>query len=118
MFEIRPNGISNCNFALGTAWRTPTGYELHFTHEGNLELTAPTKKRLWESHTRGLRGGILSMQKDGDLVIYDAARRRAIWSAGTKGNPGAYLVVQNDGNIVIYSDAKKPIWSTNTSMAR
>ena len=118
MSEIRPNGLTNCNFAVGTAWKTPTGYELHFTLEGNLELTSPANRRLWESNTAGRRAGILSMQKDGDLVIYDAARRRAIWSTGTKGNPGAYLVVQNDGNVVIYSDARKPIWSTGTSMAK
>jgi hypothetical protein len=55
------------------------------------------------------------MQRDGDLVIYDAARRRAIWSAGTKGNPGAYLDIQDDGNVVIYTSARKALWSTNTA---
>ena len=113
--ELRPDGFSNCNFGVGFSRKTPTGYELHFTIDGNLELSCPQKGCLWESGTGGGGGGILSMQKDGDLVIYDYARRRAIWSAGTKGNPGAYLAIQDDGNLVIYSEARKPLWSTGTS---
>jgi len=115
MPEIRPAGFTNCNFPLGSSWTTSTGYDLHFTLDGNLELTGPKKVKLWESGTRGRGGAILSMQRDGDLVIYDAARRRAIWSAGTKGNPGAYLDVQDDGNVVIYTSARKALWSTNTA---
>jgi hypothetical protein len=117
MPEVRPTGFSNCNFAAGTEWKTPTGYDLHFTLDGNLELVGPTRKRLWESGTRGRGGGLLSMQRDGDLVIYDAARTRAIWSTGTKGHPGAFLAVQDDGNVVIYAGSRTPIWSTGTSRA-
>lgn len=116
MQEVRPSGMTNCNFPIGTAWRTPTGYALLFTLDGNLELVAPTGARLWESGTRGRGAGILSMQRDGDLVIYDGARRRALWSTGTKGHPGSYLVVQNDGNVVIYSSSATAIWATGTAM--
>ena len=118
MPEIRPSRSSNCNFAVGTAWRTLTGYALVFTLDGNLELLSPTRVRLWESGTRGRGGGILSMQSDGDLVIYDAARRRAIWSTGTKGHPGAFLAVQDDGNVVIYAVSRAAIWATGTTRAR
>jgi hypothetical protein len=111
MLEVHPTGFTNANFAIGTEWKTPTGYELRFTLVGNLELISPLGKRLWESATRGRGAGILSMQRDGDLVIYDAKRRQAIWSTGTKGHPGAFLAVQDDGNIVIYSGARTPIWS-------
>src|ERR1700744_6218305 len=89
MAEIRPTGFTNCNFPVGSSGATTSGYDLHFTLDGNLELTGPRKGKLWESGTRGRGGAILSMQRDGDLVIYDAARRRALWSSGTKGNPGA-----------------------------
>ena len=58
------------------------------------------------------------MQSDGDLVIYDAARRRAIWSTGTKGHPGAFLAVQDDGNVVIYAGSRAAIWATGTTRAR
>jgi hypothetical protein len=117
MPEMRPTGINNCNFAVGTSWKTPTGYELQFTLDGNLELIGRSKKLLWESGTRGRGAGIVSMQRDGDLVIYDSARRRPIWSAGTKGHPGAYLAVQDDGNVVIYAAGRNAIWSTGTSHA-
>ena len=115
MAEIRPTGFTNCNFPVGSSWATTNGYDLHFTLDGNLELTARRRGKLWESGTRGRGAAILSMQRDGDLVIYDAVRRRAIWSTGTKGNAGAYLVVQDDGNVVIYTSAGKAIWSTGTS---
>ena len=118
MPEIRPSGLTNCNFAVGTAWRTPSGYTLVFSLDGNLELFSPTRIRLWESGTRsGGGGGILSMQTDGDLVIYDAARRHAIWSSGTRGHPGAYLAVQDDGNVVIYASTNAAIWATGTARA-
>jgi hypothetical protein len=117
MPEIRPTAVTNCNFAVGTAWTTVTGYELLFTLDGNLELLSPTQKRLWESGTRGRGAGIVSMQRDGDLVIYDAARRRAIWSAGTSGHAGASLAIQDDGNVVIYDTSGTPIWSTGTARA-
>lgn len=115
MSEIRPTGFTNCNFPVGSSWATASGYDLHFTLDGNLQLTGARKAKLWESGTQGRGGAILSMQRDGDLVIYDAARRRALWSTGTKGNPGAYLVLQDDGNVVIYTSARQPIWSTGTS---
>ena len=115
MAEIRPTGFTNCNFPAGTTWKTHTGYNLNFTIDGNLELTSPRNGCVWESATRNRGGAILSMQKDGDLVIYDAARRRSIWSTGTKGYPGSYLCVQDDGNVVIYTIARKPIWSTGTA---
>lgn len=115
MPELRPTGFANCNFPVGSSWTTPSGYDLHFTLDGNLELTGPRKSKLWESETRGSDGAILSMQRDGDLVIYDAARRHALWSAGTKGHPGAYLVLQDDGNVVIHTATRQAIWSTGTS---
>jgi hypothetical protein len=114
---VRPTAFTNSNFSVGTSWKTPTGYDLHFTLDGNLELIGPTRERLWESGTQGRGAGILSMQRDGDLVIYDALRRRAIWSTGTKGHLGAYLAVQDDGNVVIYADQRTPVWSTGTARA-
>ncbi|MEZ5040336.1 MAG: patatin-like phospholipase family protein [Saprospiraceae bacterium] len=83
----------------------------------------------------------LSMQTDGNLVLYGpegdaiwwsdtygktvssaimqsdgnfvlyAPGSVPVWSSGTYGNPGALLCVQNDGNIVINNAAGNPIWS-------
>ncbi|HEY1694817.1 MAG TPA: hypothetical protein VGG39_21750 [Polyangiaceae bacterium] len=64
---------------------------------------------LWASNTEGHAGDYLSMQSDGNLVLYTAART-ALWSTGTNGHPGAYFAVQDDGNIVVY-DGTKPLWA-------
>jgi hypothetical protein len=115
MPDIRPSLSSNCEFAVGTVWGTLSGYALVFALDGNLELQNPSRLRLWESGTRGRGGRILSMQADGNLVIYDATRSIALWASHTAGNRGAFLAVQEDGNVVIYSDAHIPIWATDTA---
>ena len=115
MPDIRPSVSSNCDFAVGTVWGTLSGYALVFALDGNLELQSPTRLRLWESGTRGCEGRILSMQIDGNLVIYDASRRNALWATGTTGHPGAFLSVQEDGNVVIYAKSSVPIWATGTA---
>jgi hypothetical protein len=88
-----------------------------------------------------LDGGFtLTLQADGNLVLYHTGGAPAgwatgtvgravtqaimqadgnfvlygpagpIWSTGTHGHPGSYLVVQNDGNVVIYGPGG-PLWS-------
>ena len=111
---IRPSG-ANCDFIVDTAWRTLSGYTLVFALDGNLELLDPAGQLLWESGTSGKFARLLSMQTDGNLVIYETSRRRAIWSTDTAGNPGAFLSVQEDGNVVIYTSSGTPIWATGTN---
>jgi hypothetical protein len=85
----------------------------------------------------------LTMQDDGNLVLYDVSNRplwasntdgkavekcimqvdgnlvlylyngQAVWASNTQGKPGSYLVLQNDGNMVIYSMGH-PVWASNT----
>ena len=88
-----------------------------------------------------LDGGFtLTLQADGNLVLYHTGGAPAgwatgtvgravtqaimqadgnfvlngpagpIWSTGTHGHPGSYLVVQNDGNVVIFGPGG-PLWS-------
>ncbi len=115
MPDIYPSASSNCDFAVGTVWGTLSGFALVFTMDGNLELQSPTRLRLWESGTHGCGGRILSMQSDGNLVIYNASRSVAIWATGTTGNPGSFLSMQEDGNLVIYSNSRAPIWASDTA---
>ncbi|MFG2335359.1 FG-GAP-like repeat-containing protein [Streptomyces yangpuensis] len=65
----------------------------------------------------------LSMQADGNLVIYHNSggegKGAALWSSDTHGNPGAYAIMQGDGNFVVYKkdggDGKGGhLWSTAT----
>jgi tricorn protease-like protein len=115
MPEIRPSVSGDCEFAVGTVWGTLSGYALVFALDGNLELQGPTRLRLWESGTRGRGGRVLSMQTDGNLVIYDATRSTVLWASHTAGHQGAFLAVQEDGNVVIYSNKNIPIWATDTA---
>lgn len=55
---------------------------------------------------------VLSMQGDGNLVIYRGGR--AEWATRTDRNPGAFLAFQTDGNAVVYSSAGRPLWNTGT----
>jgi hypothetical protein len=56
----------------------------------------------------------LIMQKEGNLVLYNAANK-PVWASPTDGNPGARVDMQKEGNLVIYSAANKPVWASPTA---
>src|SRR5215831_4035963 len=56
--------------------------------------------------------GSLSMQTDGNLVLYDAANHPR-WASGTNGKPVTHVIMQPDGNLVIYNNAT-PVWASGT----
>ena len=57
----------------------------------------------------------LTMQGDGNLVLYDS-NNNSKWSSGTAGS-GLYVTMQGDGNLVIYDNAtpRASYWASNTS---
>jgi hypothetical protein len=60
---------------------------------------------------------ILSMQGDGNLVLYFnpwGTWSEAIWGAGTNGHPGATATMQTDGNLVIYENGEA-LWGAGTN---
>ena len=62
-------------------------------------------------------GGVrLSMQGDGNLVIYSPASQgnMPIWDSGTR-VAGSALWMQGDGNLVIYNAAHQWVWDTSTN---
>ena len=67
---------------------------------------------LWATGTNGRGAAYATTQGDGNLVLYDASHR-PVWASHTSGHSGAYLVVQNDGNVVIYQ-GHSPLWTSNT----
>jgi hypothetical protein len=56
---------------------------------------------------------VLSMQYDGNLVVYRYGKAR--WSTRTDGNYGARAVMQGDGNFVVYDGAGRPLWNSATN---
>jgi hypothetical protein len=67
---------------------------------------------LWRSNTWNSPGAYVTMQGDGNLVVYDTSNN-PIWASNTWGWDGASLSIQADGNVVIYFGSRA-IWATNT----
>ena len=57
----------------------------------------------------------LTMQKDGNLVLYEGPRSygRALWNSKTVGREG-FAMMQADGNLVMYNWTGQSFWSSNT----
>jgi hypothetical protein len=59
-------------------------------------------------------GVVLTMQGDGNLVVYLGPERLVAWSSRTNGQNGARLVMQDDGNLVMYGPNGVP-FATGTN---
>lgn len=59
----------------------------------------------------------LSMQEDGNLVLYKKANGvvKALWATNTDGKAVKYFIFQRDGNMVLYDFANKPVWASGTN---
>ena len=61
----------------------------------------------------------LSIQVDGNLVLYRISDNKVLWATGTN-RRGPYLDdlnflnIQGDGNIVVYDYKSRPLWSSDT----
>lgn len=89
-------------------------YRLLMQDDGNLVLYAPRGLPLWDSKTTGKSGAALTLQADGNAVVY--AGGQAVWSSHTYGHPGSSLLLQDDGNVVVYSAGGAALWSSQTAL--
>lgn len=95
----------------GDSLRSPDGtYVLTQQSDGNLVLTGPSKKAVFNTITAGNPGATTVMQPDGNLVV-KSKEGRALFHTNTHENPGSFLQVQPDGNLVIYSEDEEALWS-------
>lgn len=100
----------------GEAYFSPSpGYKFNQQMDGNLVVSTPDGRVLWNSGTWGRPGAHTVVQPDGNLVVY-TSDNRAIWWTGTWGNPGARLYIQYDGNLVLYRADGKPLWWTGADL--
>jgi surface antigen len=53
--------------------------------DGNLVMYAGHHSKLWETGTTRNPGAFMSLQGDGNLVIYSRDRKKALWATGTNG---------------------------------
>ncbi|TDQ53087.1 outer membrane protein assembly factor BamB family protein [Actinorugispora endophytica] len=102
----------------GTLTSASGEYHLAHQHDGNLVLyRTGSSSALWASDTYGSSVGVLHLEEDGDLVLYDADGD-LVWNSGTEENPGARLVVRGDGNVVLYGEDDEELWATDTEVVR
>ena len=85
-------------------------FSLTYQADGNLVLVnLATNAPIWYSQTGQTQPGVVLLQSDGNLVIFNASGA-ALWSSGTGGHPNASLALQDDGNLVVYGADGKPLW--------
>jgi hypothetical protein len=68
---------------------------------------------LWATGTDGKPATRLSMQSDGNLVLYDTSQN-PLWYSRTAGRGNSRLLMQTDGNLVIYNTSGAT-WATYTN---
>lgn len=89
-------------------------YRFVFQTDGNLVVRRVSDSAaLWASNTNGLGGTRLTMQSDGNLVLYTSANA-AVWSSKSAGSGGNRATIENDGNFAVFNSANVRVWSTNT----
>jgi len=90
-------------------------YRFQLQGDGNLVLSQqPAGTALWAAGTNGTGGTRLTLQTDGNLVLYTSSGQ-AVWSSQTQGTTANRLVMQNDGNLVLYSSSGIALWDTGTA---
>lgn len=76
--------------------------------DSNLVLTrTDTGRAMWASSTVGSGATTLSMQTDGNLVLYRPGGH-AFWAASPHDHTGVKFTLQGDGNGVIYAANGRP----------
>jgi hypothetical protein len=58
---------------------------------------------------------VLTMQSDGNLVLYRVDNGSALWSSNTCGQPVTHAIMQADGNFVCYDANGHAHWATGTN---
>jgi len=94
-------------------------YILTYQTDGNLVLykngnDVHRLSCLWGSGTQQTSPRKVSMQGDGNLVVYGEHKARWASHTNSEENRGSRLVMQDDGNLVMYRPDGTPIWSTGT----
>jgi len=121
-------------WAAGT-YGTGESNHLYLTGDGNIVIGTVSGSNVWqsgtgsgestlftgevlhagESITSGNGAYSLTMQTDGNLVLY-ASSGKAMWDSSSSYGSGSQdtLVMQPDGNLVIYTAAGKAVWDAGT----
>ena len=101
---LQDDGVSVV-YGLHAAWATHTVQDV--LEPGDLLQPG------WSIYSSDPEDYRLTMQTDGNLVLYDAAGQ-PLFNSRTERNPGAYAAMQGDGNLVVYSATGHALWASDT----
>jgi hypothetical protein len=83
--------------------------------------TAPVRLKAGETLLPGDRletaDARLTMQEDGNLLIFRKSDSAILFATKTTNNPGAYAQMRSDGNLVVTGKSGGELWSAGTSGA-
>lgn len=91
-------------------------FSLRVQSDGNVVLydEGDHDRVLWSTNTRRAVVARLTMQRDGNLVLY-GPDNKSVWASDTyRKARGGVLQVQDDGNLVIYSRNREAVWASDT----
>jgi hypothetical protein len=57
----------------------------------------------------------LTLQTDGNLVVYRNSDNKPLWATGTQQSDVRTAIMQTDGNFVLYHVNNAPAWASNTA---
>ncbi|WP_352230387.1 LamG-like jellyroll fold domain-containing protein, partial [Kitasatospora phosalacinea] len=105
------------NYPSGSTWTTAHA-TMSFT-SGQLKIlqTGWANGHTWTQGTTGYPNAVLTLQRDGNLLIYPQAAHTAgtaLWNSATFNNSDDCMFLQPDGNLVIYRADGIPLWSSGT----
>ncbi|KAI8615706.1 CAP domain-containing protein [Chytriomyces sp. MP71] len=95
----------SCNANVGTSKTTPDGQRARC-------LTPGQRIDVCESMSAGKFK--VTMQNDGNFVLYRKSTMEALWDTGSAGSTTKHFIFQTDGNIVLYDKFGEHIWASNT----
>lgn len=72
-----------------------------------------SRNPIWATNTQQQDVDRVEMQTDGDLVIY-TRKNRPVWSSRTDGHAGSSLILQDDRNLVLAPASGNPLWTSET----
>jgi hypothetical protein len=94
--------------------RAGSGTALWSSTADKSQLIAGQTLRAGQSRRSSDDRFLLTMQPDGNLVLYEEPAHRPLWSARTAGHPGASATLQRDGNLIVYGTDPRVLFATGT----
>lgn len=68
----------------------------------------------WSSGTAGVQNPVKLVMQGDGNLVEYNAAGQATWNSQTSGNSGAYASLQTDGNLVVYSSSGSPLWNSGS----